>query len=333
MIKKFLKKIREFATYEIMENQSQIIKNQLKIYEKLADLCEIKNLFGLLNYSNCKPNALQEKAKDLAAFHLITNTKIKFDFSKESCKNAQDVFALLKPMDVFGKKKVRLGAEHDGGYITIEPEQRKKNDGIAYSFGISTYDPWSLAMAERGYNVFQYDGTVENSPYNNSMIRFFQYMVTGSSSPKPNEKNIKQIFEDHGHSGKNIFLNIDIEGSEWDFFEMITREEMQQFEQIIVEFHELLLDDGKLPKKIEILKKLNETHQCIHLHANNGACPDLVTILPGFRQFPALMEVTYIRKDPDYKFTECFDEFPGQLDSPNDPFFPDLYLGVLNEPK
>ena len=227
---------------------------------------------------------------------------------------------------------MRLGPVFDGGYVTIEPETRTENDGIAYSFGISTYDPWSLEMAKRGYNVFQYDGTIESGPYSNPMIHFFNYMITGSCEPNPNEKNIKQILNEHGHRGKNIMLNIDIEGGEWDFFDTITKEELLQFEQIIVEFHGLILDDN-LSRKTEILRKINETHQCIHVHANNGACPNLVTILPEFRQFPVIMEVTYIRKDPDLKFIDCFDEFPGKLDSPNSPFFPDIYLGVFNKSK
>jgi len=260
--------------------------------------------------------------------------RIKFDFSQEAYQRAMTVFDLLTPMDVPGKRKVRLGAEFDGGYVMLEPEPNKNKDGIAYSFGISTYDPWSLEMAGRGYNVFQYDGTVEHGPYNSPMIHFFKYMITGSPEPKPNEKNIKQILKDLNHYGKNIMLNIDIEGGEWDFFASLTKEEMLQFEQIIVEFHEFIPDNEKLLKKIEILKKINETHQCIHIHANNGGCPNLVTILLGFRQFPALIEATYVRKDPACQFVECFDEFPGKLDSPNSgPFLPDIYLGFFNKPK
>ena len=156
-------------------------------------------------------------------------------------------------------------------------------------------------------------------------------IITGHLKLEANEKNIKQILNDHGHHGKSIILNMDIEGSEWDVFETISKEEMLQFEQIIVEFHRFSIDDN-LWKKIEILRKINETHQCVHVHANNGGCP-LTTILLGFRQFPDVMEVTYLRKDPGYKFIECFDEFPGILDSPNDYFLPDIYLGTLNERK
>jgi hypothetical protein len=231
-------------------------------------------------------------------------------------------------MNVLGKKKIRFGNIHDGGYVSIEPEIKNDNDGIAYSFGISTSDPWSMEMVRRGYNVFQYDGTIENSPDNHPMIHFSKYMITGSTNIKLNEKNFKQILKDHEHFGKNIFLNIDIEGSEWDFFDSLTKEEMQQFEQIIVEFHGFYLEKDDISKKINILKKINETHQCIHLHGNNCAP---VTILKELRLFPVVMEISYIRKDSKYEFCKCFDEFPGELDSTNDSsLLSDIYLGIFN---
>ena len=332
---------------EQLENQLKHIANiTIKIDNLNQEVNELKVFLGLLNYNSAQQiknhekedetdenKTLHEKSKDLMAFHLIDNIKIRFDFSQEAYQKALSVFDLLTPMDVLGKRKVRLGSEFDGGYITIEPETRQEKDGIAYSFGISTYDPWSLEMVERGYNVFQYDGTIENGPYNHPMIHFFKYMITGSSRLKKNEKNIRQILKDNNHYDKNIMVNIDIEGGEWDLFESITNEEIMHFEQIIVEFHGFLPSDDKITKKMEILKKINETHQCIHIHANNGACPNLATILLGFRQFPFLIEATYLRKDPSYEFVECLDEFPGNLDSPNGPFLPDMYLGFFNKPQ
>ena len=319
---------RKFIEYQsdILENTRNFLKTQQEFQNKLI------TLLGLSNYSsNIQSNSFEEKTKSLLAFHMITNVKIYYDFSKSALKLALDVFKLLTPMNIENKKKVRLGGDFDGGYVTIAPEIIKENNGIAYSFGVSNYDPWSLEMVKRGYNVYQYDGTIENSPYTHPMIHFYKYLISSSTDPKPNEKNIKRIFEDHGHYGKNIFLNIDIEGAEWDFFESLAKEEISCFEQIIVEFHEFLIDD-KIQRKIEILKKINETHQSIHVHANNGAWP-LATILLGFRQLPAVMEVTYIRKNPEYKFTACMDEFPGKFDSPNDQLFPDIYLGFFNEQK
>ena len=201
MIKSVLTKFRKIFFTDINENLSVLITNQTKslmiqqalqkelkelkerILAELLELRELKTFLGLLNYKQeendifCNNTTLQEKAKNLMAFHLITDTKIKFDFSREAYQQALTVFNLLTPMNVLGKEKVRLGAKYDGGYITIDPEIKKENDGIAYSFGISTYDPWSLEMVKRGYNVYQYDGFIKNGPYIHPMIYFFSFII------------------------------------------------------------------------------------------------------------------------------------------------------------
>jgi hypothetical protein len=354
---------QQLIKYQIIENQKQfdkqfdniklIIENQKQFEIQIKqELNDVKSYLCLLIYINsCQSETqnkegkniyqqndrfrfniknsilrIQDKMKHFIEISRINNTELKFDFSDEAYKKASILFDLLTPMDVVGGKKIRLGGSSDGSYVTIEPELKNNNDGIAYSFGISTSDPWSMEMAERGYNVFQYDGTIENSPDNHPMIHFFKFMITGSPDTKPDEKNLKQILNDHGHHEKNIMLNIDIEGAEWDFFDSITKEEMLQFEQIIVEFHGFSLNDND-QEKMSILKKINETHQCIHLHGNNCAP---VIILKDLNLLPTVMEASYIRKDPHYEFIKCCDEFPGKLDFPNAPFLPDIYLGFFN---
>jgi hypothetical protein len=325
-LKKLSKKFRTLLTNEIIQNQKKEFENQRR------ELNEIKSNLSLLIYmiscQNQNNPLIQQRIKQILGFTKFH--QVIFSFSEEVYKKASAIFDLLSPMDVLKKEKIRFGGIHDGGYVSIEPEFKKDNDGIAYSFGISTSDPWSMDMVKRGYNVFQYDGTIEKSPDNHPMIHFYKFMITGSFDTKPNERNFKQILKDHGHFGKNIVLNIDIEGSEWDFFNSLTKEEMLQFEQIIVEFHEFYPEKDEITKKIKILEKINETHQCIHLHGNNCAP---VTILREFRLLPVVMEVSYIRKDPNYKFFKCVDEFPGKLDAPNAPFLPDIYLGVFNGEK
>ena len=326
LLKKALSRLKDYFTREILKNQKQILKNQdeLKSYLNLSIYLigcqsEIQNNNSILR--------IQDKVKLIIEFSRIHNMEIKVDFSDEAYQKASTVFGLLTPMDVSGKTKIRLGDNGDGGYVTIEPEFKNNNDGIAYSFGISTSDPWSMEMVKKGYEVFQYDGTIESSPDNHPMIHFFKFMITGSLDTNPNEKNIQQILKDHAHYGKNIMLNIDIEGAEWDFFDSITKEEILQFEQIIVEFHSFSLNDNELQKKVNILKKINETHQCIHLHANN--CGPVI-VLRALHLLPTVMEASYIRKDPNYEFIKCHDEFPGNLDCPNAPFLPDIYLDFFN---
>jgi hypothetical protein len=261
--------------------------------------------------------------------------KIVHDFSEDAYCKALDLFEALTPMNVIEGKKKRLGGANDCGYVMLEPEIKKNQDGIAYSFGISTEDPWSLEMVNKGYHVFQYDGTIDKCPYAHPMIHFYKFMITGSRDTQKNEKNLEQIFQDHSHQMKmNIILKIDIEGAEWEFFESLTKAEILHFEQIIVEFHWFSVQTDDLLKKIAIIKKINETHQCIHLHANN--CGP-VTILNGFRLLPSVMEASYVRKknsengNSGPQFIKCCEEFPGELDFSNEPGLPDIYLGHFAE--
>jgi hypothetical protein len=257
------------------------------------------------------------------------------DFSPDALQKASKVFELLKPKNVVGHNKKRFGASNDGGYVLSTPNKNVDKPMIAYSFGIASYDPFSTDMANLGYQVFQYDGTVDKSPCTHPLIKFHKFNISGSFNPPPTEKNFKQILDDHGHHDKDIILQIDIEGAEWDFFESLSESEMLQLEQISVEYHSFYLKQSELiDRRIKVLEKINRTHQCIHLHANNhGTC----CILNGFCLLPEAFEATYLRKKnpvtkkPEYEFTECFDEFPTEgLDAPCCPDYPDIYIGRFN---
>ncbi|MDR2776538.1 MAG: hypothetical protein LBB17_00620 [Puniceicoccales bacterium] len=58
------------------------------------------------------------------------------------------------PKDVVDKNLVRIGCDHDGGYIMVD--DFGKCDA-AYSFGIGNDVSWDLDIAKRGIDVFMYD--------------------------------------------------------------------------------------------------------------------------------------------------------------------------------
>ena len=166
--------------------------------------------------------------------------------------NYQKLLRLLSPYDVAGQTKLRIGPAHDGGYVMLDPGR----DGIAYSCGISDYSPWDLEMANRGFKVYQYDGTVPQSPDEHPNIIFTKANISGAELPPPSEKNVAQILREHGHESANtIILQIDIEGAEWEFFEHITQSQLEHFSQIIVEFHGLF-NIEKFDYYINVIKKI-----------------------------------------------------------------------------
>ena len=91
---------------------------------------------------------------------------------------------------------------------------------------------------------------------------------------------------------QNIFLKLDIEGSEFDFLRFLGTKEMNKFKQIVIEFHH-----AHCSKECwDILKKINQTHYLVHIHGNNF---DSILILKNHNNIhlPKVFECTYIRKD------------------------------------
>jgi hypothetical protein len=242
-------------------------------------------------------------------------------------------FDAIKPMRAEGIKKVRIGGEADGGYVMLEPKPHVDSDGIAFSLGIGDIVQWDLDMAALGYQVFQYDGTIDFPPAAHPLIKFNKFNIV-ARDPKQSEKTLETILIENGHTEKSgMILQIDIEGSEWDIFEHINKAAMLQFEQIIVEFHNILPYSENFIQQIKVLEKINETHQTVHIHGNNFGglnvvCREGCKSIEDLFFIPAVIEVTYARKDDKTVFAQEEGIFPTELDKPNNPDWADLYFGV-----
>lgn len=247
-----------------------------------------------------------------------------FTQSKTAFLQALEFYNILKPMDVAGLEKIHIGAEGDGGYVMLEPG----HSGVAYSFGVSSYAPWDLQMANRGFKVFQYDGTIANAPDQHENMFFFKFNITGDDKPKPGCTNLAEILKTNAHEDEfNIILQIDIEGAEWNFFAKLMEEDMLRFSQIIVEIHGLKPGDNHFPYQLSVLKKILKTHHIIHIHANNYGG---VTVVNECIAVPQTLEISFIRKDnfnTPVDVIPSADHYPTILDYPNNFNLPDIPLG------
>ena len=172
---------------------------------------------------------------------------------------------LINPMKVLGKNKIRLGNKHDGGYILLDDFDQIK---IAYSLGISNETSFDKELADKNIDIFMYDNTIEKLPYNNTRFHWKKIGITGNTTIKKDDmKSLEEIITENGHSTEqNMILKIDIESSEWQVFENLPNNILNQFKYIVGEFH--FSDYGSI-KYYEILKKIQNTHQVFHLHCNN----------------------------------------------------------------
>lgn len=194
------------------------------------------------------------------------------------------------------QNKKRFGKKGDGGYVIGLLE----NNYDAYiSCGIANEESFTKDFLNyysylNKNNSYAFDGTIKDYPWKYTKnIQFFKKNINTYNDDT--NTNLNNIIDKYN----NIFLNIDIEGSEYPWILSITNDQLKKFKQICIELHDLngnnLRDD-----KIKSLKKLSNTHYIIHAHGNNF---DRMN-----NGIPNVLELTYINKDyfdkePEKNFT------------------------------
>ena len=115
----------------------------------------------------------------------------------------------------------------------------------------------------------------------------------------------------------DLILQIDIEGAEYRNLLATDESIMKRFRIIVIELHgfRAFRKPELLSKEIEpLLRKLDLTHLCVHMHPNN-CCGDFIDAETGLN-IPNVAEVTYLRKD---RFTgDTLEYIEPQLPHPQD---------------
>ena len=215
-------------------------------------------------------------------------------------------------------KKIRLGVNYDGGYVIAD------NIGTYdcyISAGVSDEESFSRDFIEKFnmnmYNCYAFDGTITSYPYHyTDKITFIKKNI--GNVLDNNIANLSSLMTNFD----NIFLKMDIEGSEYVWIEYVSEEQLRKFKQIVIEFHGINDDswNTKHSIKMDCIRKLSNTHYLIHAHGNNhGGISDNI---------PDTVELTYVRKDlftEKPKFNKELLPIEG-IDYPNNPFEPDFNL-------
>lgn len=220
----------------------------------------------------------------------------------------------------------RVGRANDGGYVMLDDFEGKR---IAYSFGIADDVSWDLDMANRGLDVYMYDHTISQLPQMHPKFHYFQIGL-GNENEKDDlhKKTLAQLMKENGHMDEyGMILKIDIEGAEWDVLRTVDEEILQHFSQIVFEFHDVIVPENENNIQ-EALQKLNQTHQLVHVHANNYGS----YLLLGGTMLPELIEATYVLRT-DHEFCpidakECI--LPSKHDEINCTYLADIFLGAWN---
>lgn len=185
---------------------------------------------------------------------------------------------------------LRIGSPHDGGYILLDDLE-----GVSDLFSPGVQDNWEFEtdfVARTGAQAHLLDcnGAPDGSPF--EVRKAFLGGFTDESQLGINE----WIDTCSPDSRADWFLQMDIEGSEFEVISGIEQRHLNQFRGITIEMHRLdLLADAGWHRFVfqPFLRKLLFSFVPVHLHANNAAPP---ISLHGF-QIPRLLEITFWRKD------------------------------------
>ena len=208
--------------------------------------------------------------------------------------------SLLAPLTVYAptRPKVRLGSDHDGGYV--------------------------LCALDVEYDHFLSGGIGSDSSFERAVLDAHPSLSCDAYDPKPNAGLDHPRLRFHqaplGYHGlataRNALVKIDIEGDEWPWFSGLSA--VSTIAQLVMELH---YPDGTR-WNWSALAQLADTHYLVHLHGNNNG--PMIEV-DGTRM-PWVLECTWIRKDLDPGLLLSHAPIPSQLDRPNAPRLPDMAI-------
>ena len=206
---------------------------------------------------------------------------------------------------------VRIGRCEDGGYVMAN---HALNNKIVYSLGIGHDVSWDMDMAKLGCTVYQYDHTIDRLPEEHQNFVWSRTGIAGHPDESGVWSTLEQAIRKNGHQDvTDMILKIDIEGSEWSVLSEAPEAVLQQFTQIVGEYHGLtkIIDEEFYRGVISCLEKMNKHFVLAHVHVNNIST---VRLLGGVIIFSEI-EFLYIRNDV-MEFTDSRRVFPNALDYP-----------------
>lgn len=286
-----------------------------ELCEKTEDICVLLSTTRA-EYNREIQNAIGGCIKDIINIMQppIRNTVGKSEYFKKLIK-------MLKPKKINNFDMVRVGRANDGGYVMCNDFN---SDMHAYSFGIDDDNSWDMNIRLLGdISVYMFDHTIKQVPMFCHGLHWERKGI-GVSDEK-DLLSLASILANNGDlHNKNLIIKMDIEGTEWDILESLDVHIIDNFRQMLFEFHNMT-DISMKEKVIYVLERLNVTHQVAWVHGNNFvfAEKDQDILMPDS------IEVLYVRRD-SYDISNNMTEQLFDLDMPNNPLRMDYELSGWN---
>lgn len=207
-----------------------------------------------------------------------------------------DLLAVLKklrPIDS-GIDLIRVGPESDGGYLI--PNDLEGIQAL-FSPGVSSESRFELYFANLGIDILMADASVEGPSVHHQKFHFqkvwlgaYNHHLTVSLDDFVKNSSIYNKSDD-----REYILQMDIEGAEYETLLAASRETLNSFRIVIIEFHNLhhLWASSFFRIAEAVIARLTSNHFPVHLHINN-CCGEL-----NFNslEIPRTIEVTFLRRD------------------------------------
>jgi len=196
-----------------------------------------------------------------------------------------------------GHDLIRIGGHGDGGYLV--PDDL---DGIeaCFSPGTNNFKNFEDHLSHSyGIKAFMCDYTSSVERLRTPLVPGMQFFekkwldVSGADDAL----ELNQWVRSAGDSGRDLILQMDIEGAEYRNLLHASEETLRRFRIIVIELHALqLLSDHCFLNGIfqPLMEKLSRLFLCVHAHPNN-CCP-VAEFGPDIR-VPRVMEMTFLRRD------------------------------------
>ncbi|APG60124.1 FkbM family methyltransferase [Christiangramia salexigens] len=215
----------------------------------------------------------------------------------------------LRPVST-DKELIRLGGEYDGGYLL--PDDLLDIEAC-FSPGVGTKSSFEKECADLGMQIFMADASVNGPAVKDDRFSFISKFIGGK-----NQKDFitleKWISTVNISPDKDLLLQMDIEGHEYQVLKQTPVELLKRFRIIIIEFHRLgaMGSSYFYQENRDVFKKLNLNHKCVHIHPNN-CCG--INNLKGI-ETPIAAEFTFLRKDR-ISSEQKIESMPNPLDRDN----------------
>ena len=229
-----------------------------------------------------------------------------------------DFIKILRPYSI-EHKLIRLGGDNDGGYLIPEDLSNIK---FNLSPGVGSRFNFELDLLKRGILSYMCDASIDSISPELVGCKFIKKNI--GSINKKNQISINDWIEGINlKKDQDLMLQMDIEGMEYETILSLSKQNLDCFRIIIIEFHNLREIKNKFFFKIvkSTFEKLLENFIICHIHPNNSCGTNNIYDVA----IPNAIEVSFIRKDRVKKKIYTKD-FPHPLDQPSVKSMKDIIL-------